>query len=303
MNIKETITTGEGEEAEKEERTMPKVAMGKVPIMLRSSYCLLSKYHNLNVARISGECPHDQGGYFIINGSEKVIIAQERMANNQVYVFTRTHPRYSHTAEIKSAMDTGMRPGTTVMVRMLTHSAKRTSDISGKQIDGRTIECTLPYIRKPIPIVLVFRGDHLFPSHIFHFFRFFLSFSPALALLWFSALGIVADGDILQYICYDLEDQEMLELLRPSFVEANDVQNQEIALDYIGKRGNAVGSSYDKRIRHGSDILQKEMLPHVGIRTDCGKKKAFFFGYLVSGLLLFNKQQANKSDSPPPPPM
>jgi len=79
----------------------------------------------------------------------------------------------------------------------------------------------------------------------------------------------------------------MLELLRPSFVEANDVQNQEIALDFIGKRGNAVGLSYEKRIRHGSDILQKEMLPHVGIKTDCGKKKAFFFGYLVRRRFLF----------------
>ena len=28
-----------------------------------------------------------QGGYFVVNGSEKVLIAQERMANNHVYVF------------------------------------------------------------------------------------------------------------------------------------------------------------------------------------------------------------------------
>ena len=160
--------------------------MGRVPIMLRSSYCLLSKYHDLNVARVYGECPHDQGGYFIINGSEKVIIAQERMANNQVYVFTKNSPRYSHTAEIKSALDTGMRPGTTVMVKMLTHSAKRTSEISGKQIDGRTIECTLPYIRKPIPIVLVFRGARpnfwillvIIVILIFFFLSFFLYVNP-----------------------------------------------------------------------------------------------------------------------------
>lgn len=28
------------------------------------------------------ECPLDPGGYFIINGSEKVLIAQEKMATN-----------------------------------------------------------------------------------------------------------------------------------------------------------------------------------------------------------------------------
>jgi DNA-directed RNA polymerase beta subunit len=30
------------------------------------------------------ECIYDQGGYFVVNGSEKVLIAQERRANNMV---------------------------------------------------------------------------------------------------------------------------------------------------------------------------------------------------------------------------
>ena len=38
------------------------------------------------------ECPYDEGGYFIINGSEKVLIAQERMAANSVYVFMKRQP-------------------------------------------------------------------------------------------------------------------------------------------------------------------------------------------------------------------
>ena len=33
-----------------------------------------------------------QGGYFVVNGSEKVLIAQERMANNHVYVFRKVLP-------------------------------------------------------------------------------------------------------------------------------------------------------------------------------------------------------------------
>jgi DNA-directed RNA polymerase II subunit RPB2 len=37
-----------------------------------------------------GECPYDSGGYFIVKGSEKVLIAQERMAFNQVYVFKKS---------------------------------------------------------------------------------------------------------------------------------------------------------------------------------------------------------------------
>lgn len=39
--------------------------------MLKSQYCILHglKAHDLQEL---GECPYDQGGYFIINGSEKV---------------------------------------------------------------------------------------------------------------------------------------------------------------------------------------------------------------------------------------
>jgi DNA-directed RNA polymerase II subunit RPB2 len=43
-----------------------------------------------------------QGGYFVINGSEKVLIAQERMANNHVYVFKKTQPtKYSYVCECR----------------------------------------------------------------------------------------------------------------------------------------------------------------------------------------------------------
>ena len=55
--------------------------------MLKSTYCLLSQLKTEKDLMDVGECPYDQGGYFIINGSEKVLIAQERMSSNHVYCF------------------------------------------------------------------------------------------------------------------------------------------------------------------------------------------------------------------------
>lgn len=47
-------------------------------------------------------CYGAQGGYFIINGSEKVLIAQERMANNHVYVFKKKQPaKYAYICECR----------------------------------------------------------------------------------------------------------------------------------------------------------------------------------------------------------
>ena len=57
-----------------------RVFLGRVPIMLRSSFCLLAKCNSEIELNRVGECHVDQGGYFIINGSEKVLLAQERMS-------------------------------------------------------------------------------------------------------------------------------------------------------------------------------------------------------------------------------
>lgn len=47
------------------------VFLGKIPIMLRSTYCLLNGLTDRDLTELN-ECPLDPGGYFIINGSEKV---------------------------------------------------------------------------------------------------------------------------------------------------------------------------------------------------------------------------------------
>jgi DNA-directed RNA polymerase II subunit RPB2 len=82
------------------------------------------------------------------------------------------------------------------------------------------IHTSVPYVKTDIPIIIVFR-----------------------------ALGIVSDRNILEHICYDFEDTQMLEMLKPCIEEAFVIQDKEIALDYIGKRGNSIGATRDKRIK------------------------------------------------------
>ena len=50
-----------------------KTFIGKIPIMLRSTYCLLNGMTDRDLTELN-ECPLDPGGYFIINGSEKVTL-------------------------------------------------------------------------------------------------------------------------------------------------------------------------------------------------------------------------------------
>lgn len=66
---------------------------------------------------------------------------------------------------------------------------------------GGTIKASLPYIKTDIPIWIVFR-----------------------------AMGVLSDRDILEHICYDAQDPQMLEMLKPCIDEGFVVQHREVSL-------------------------------------------------------------------------
>ena len=226
------------------------VYIGKLPMMLKSEFCILK---GLDEDELYGwnECPYDQGGYFIINGSEKVLIAQERSAANIVQVFKKpANSAVSYLAEIRSALEKGSRLISSLQIKLYD---KGDSNRGGF---GKTVKSTLPYIKADIPIAIVFR-----------------------------ALGVVSDEDILNHICYDRNDTQMLEMLKPCIEEAFVIQDREVALDFIGKRGNGTSLTRDKRIKYARDIMQKELLPHISQKEGSETRKAFFLGYMVHKLL------------------
>ena len=100
---KEDILTGEItiKEIEQEEKG---IVVARIPIMVKSKYCSTKIRNDLH-----GECKYDSGGYFIINGMEKVVIPIEEMADNKIMVFTKKDNSYEdnlyYTAQINSRKD------------------------------------------------------------------------------------------------------------------------------------------------------------------------------------------------------
>ena len=63
------------------------VNVGRLPIMLRSNKCVLAGKSDAELARMT-ECPLDPGGYFVVKGTEKVILVQEQLSKNRIIVET-----------------------------------------------------------------------------------------------------------------------------------------------------------------------------------------------------------------------
>ena len=231
-------------------KKLKKIHIGKIPIMLKSDICVLSQHKHMN-SDITGECKFDPGGYFIINGSEKTVLAQERACENKVYCFEnkKGNNKWSWIAEIKSVPDKKC--------------------ISPKQINmmitsrnngyGHTILIQIPRIKQPIPIFILFR-----------------------------ALGIISDIDICKIILLDFDDEKkILMYLKASIIEANKYLTQEESLNYIVSHAMYTPINMTKeagalkKMEFTKSILKKDLFPHCYSE----KQKIYFLGYMVNKLI------------------
>ncbi len=151
-------------------------------------------------------------------------------------------------AEIRSYVERSNRS-------VIANYVKHVKPSSHSPVSGDVFYATLPYVKKDIPLCVVFR-----------------------------ALGFVSDRSILELIVYDFGDQQIMELCRPSLEESFWIQTQDVALDFIGRRGTNPGSDRATRVQWAKDILQKEFLAHIGISSFCETRKAYFLGYMVHKL-------------------
>ena len=73
-----------------ETKTFKNVYFARMPVMVRSSLCSLNTGDDYE----KGECPHDPGGYFIVNGREKTLVVQERISPNIIFCFSPSECLY-----------------------------------------------------------------------------------------------------------------------------------------------------------------------------------------------------------------
>jgi DNA-directed RNA polymerase II subunit RPB2 len=239
-----------------ETTTLEKLYLGRFPIMLQSKLCILNTLST--EARFNlGECRNDYGGYFIIDGKEKLIVSQEKFADNMLYIKKNKKDNvYSYSAEIRSVSEDTSKPIRTTSVKMVAGPA----NIDRNTYSMEQLVVNIPNVFTPIPLFIVFR-----------------------------ALGITSDKNIIEYCLLDLEKYESyVDLFIPSIHDASKIFNQETAIRYIAthtKRGT---------ITSVLDILMNYFLPHIGENNFLDK--AYFLGYMVKRLLRVHVGEEKPTD-------
>ena len=134
--------SGEPEYDMHDERMYCEVPLMQIPVMVRSKLCnLYADPDNVH------ECPMDQGGYFIINGSEKTVQAQEKLRTNYPFVFkAKGVSRHKYVCEVRSLHEKKMRSTSTI----------NTYITGAKGVSLADIQVMLPFVQLEIPIVAIF---------------------------------------------------------------------------------------------------------------------------------------------------
>lgn len=232
-------------------KTLPKINIGKMPIMAKSSICVLTQNNHIS-HEFTGECPMDCGGYFIIKGSEKTVLGQERAAENRIYCFDgKNTTKWSWFAEIKSVPD--FKCISPKQVEMMVASKSNGF--------GNGIYMSIPRIKQPIELFTVFR-----------------------------AMGVMTDKEICQYIVLDLESdkcQEVLKFLQASIIDANKYMTQEDALRHITASVAYTPINMDretgaiKKREFAVDALNNDLFPHCKTMS----QKLYLIGYMANKLI------------------
>ena len=240
------------------------IAIGGIPIMLHSDICLL-KNNGSDILKLMGECPYDTGGYFIIDGKEKVIIAQENIVTNKLFTnkITDDPNGFSYKGIILCVAEKGsVKPSkiqffyvdTPIKSDGVYHDEKIKVQYNNKKYNYGSILVSVPSFKEKIPLFILFR-----------------------------ALGIESDKDICDAIFGDYGDEMEREyfqnFIRPSIISSLYIHNekeygiytQDDALNYLYKKVRYA------TVEHVKSVIMTDIFPNIEDIENKGK----YLGYLV----------------------
>ena len=236
-----------------------KINIGSIPIMIHSKLCLL---HKLDPIKLSdfGECPYDHGGYFVVKGKEKVVLSQEKKVNNILYINKSSDDNVILQGNIKSISNEGFQSSRTNYVTYMEHRIKdKDFNVTIKE---NTFTVRVLGFDINIPLFIMFR-----------------------------ALGIVSDKEILSYIIYDTDNEQLknklYELILPSIKGAQPIYNQKSAFKLLSL--NTKGKENFNVI----DILNNNLFPNYG---NDNLSKAKYLAFSVRKILLTYLGVFNETD-------
>ena len=275
--------------------------LAKIPIQVLSKYCNLSKNITTsnemkNELYKNGECINELGGYFIIDGKEKIIISQERLAYNKLYTHKDSSKKYLLITEVKSAEMNSFSPAKNTYIKLKKIRLKEnknaieedeeikieenTFDKKKDLLDNNEISILVefPGLKEDIPLFIIFR-----------------------------ALGYESDKQIYEFILKDLlpynfnsgesnifninndKFNEFSNFLEATRMDSLPIIDRESALMYIYRKLdiqiNIIGKDSSeanlKIYEHVLSILYKNLLPH---QTN-NISKCMYLGYMTFNLL------------------
>lgn len=224
------------------------VPIANIPIMLKSAYCSLNLYPGYD----KSECEYDPGGYFIVNGSEKVVIAQDRMCDNKPMVFIRkeTGGVEIYTVQVNSKSYKPHGIAQSVMIKMR---------------KDKIMSIKIPIFAE-IPVIILFRA---------------LGIESDVDIINYISYDL---ND------YDMNDALRTSLEECKNDKGIKIQTKEEAIQYLMTKMRVIKkySETDKNIKqqqkrlHLLSLLENGFLPHV----EGGMiKKAMYLGYMINRLL------------------
>jgi DNA-directed RNA polymerase II subunit RPB2 len=224
----------------------PNVHLGKIPVMVGSNYCLLRDQRYVHPSKV-GECSEDPGGYFIVQGGERVIISQERMSENRPFVFrnNRNLAKEMEVIEVKSIGPTNEQVPKSNTVKIVYHP---------KNPLILLLRGSVPRIKTDIPLFILFR-----------------------------ALGVQKDKDIMELILGPEGDSVFDAIFDESMQEASHIKTTAEAVAWIAQHINIWSIKNQKPIVV-QDILNDELFPHI-VTPDRNYDKACLLAHMTRKVL------------------